>query len=79
VKNCNRGGIYKLPVLSIPPFHWSIDVQIEVPDLQSKIQRRDSAIWNLTDVRSTLESRMVRLREERDRYADQNSELLAVN
>lgn len=32
----------------------------------------------MTDSRCTLESRMVRLREERDRYAQQNSELLAI-
>ena len=46
--------------------------------MQNKIRRRDSVIQNMVDCRCTLESRIVRLREERDRCIEETIELLAV-
>lgn len=48
------------------------DLQME--DLHGKIARKEAAIQNLTDSRSTLERRMTRVVEERDGFALQNLE-----
>lgn len=53
-------------------------IQIEVTDLLTRLRKKEATIENIAKCRMTLEKRMLRLNEERDRLADHVLNLTAV-